>query len=95
MKTTWIYAPEGPVGDPRTALAAAPRVLAGRRIEALDNGKPGAAQLLRTLGERLAARTGAHFGGVSQKGSAATPCEDELFTTLAERGDLVLTGSAD
>ena len=65
MTTTRIYAPDGTPGRAETPLAALPDGLAGRRIAALDNGKPGADRLLSHLGERLAARTGAVFVGVT------------------------------
>lgn len=95
MKSMKVYTPDGRVGPPLISLASAPRVLAGQRIVALDNGKPGAARILRTIGERLAARTGATFGEIVQKGSAATPCEPELFEEIVGRADVILTASAD
>jgi hypothetical protein len=95
MKTNRIYAPEGAVGQPETVLAALPRPLTGRRIVALDNGKPGAGILLEHLGRQLATRTGAVFAGSMRKGSAATPCEEPLRVKIHEGADLVLTGTAD
>lgn len=94
-QTTRIYAPDGATGTARRALAASPSTLAGKRIAALDNGKPGAAFLLETLGQSLARRTQAEFVGVFAKGSAATPCEEDLFAELLGTADLVLTGTAD
>ncbi|MFK7898456.1 MAG: hypothetical protein AB8G23_21665 [Myxococcota bacterium] len=93
--TTRIYAPDGIAGTARRALAASPSTLAGKRIGALDNGKPGAAFLLETLGRGLAQRTQAQFVGVFAKGSAATPCEEGVFAELAGAADLILTGTAD
>jgi hypothetical protein len=90
-----IESPQGAVGTPAIALAAAPELLAGRRLAVLDNGKPGAALLLCRAAERLSARTGARFAGVRRKGSAATPCEDGLLRELTEDVELVLTGTAD
>ena len=96
MSPTKIYCPEGRV-DPNAAPTARVPVgpLAGKRIGALDNGKSGAAHLLRALGERLAARTGATFVGVEQKQTAATPCETDLLDRLAAEVEVVLTGTAD
>jgi len=78
-----------------TELARVPPALAGLRIAALDNGKPGAHALLAHLGEQLASRTSAIFTGVKRKGSAATPCEAPLFDALVNSADLILTGTAD
>ena len=93
--TIRIHSPEGDVGRPDAALAKSPRVLAGRRVAALDNGKPGAELLLSRMAERLAARTGAVFTGVRRKGSAATPCEEDLLRALSAEAEIVLTGTAD
>ena len=95
MTTIRIYSPEGGVGTEGLSLASTPDVLAGRRIAVLDNGKPGAERLLDHLAERLAARTGAVYAGLRRKGSAATPCEEELFDEIVKDVDLVLTGTAD
>jgi hypothetical protein len=78
-----------------TSLAPSPETLAGLRVMALDNGKPGAELLLRRAGERFAERTGAVFIGVERKRTAATPCEQELFDEIAKNADIVLTGTAD
>ena len=89
------YAPVGAVGHTGGGLAPTPASLAGRRIVALDNGKPGAERLLHRLGEALASRTGARFLGVRCKGSAATPCEDPLLEEIVRDAELALTGTAD
>jgi hypothetical protein len=47
------------------------------------------------VAERLAERTGAVFTGVRRKGSAATPCEEDLLRELSRDAELVLTGTAD
>ena len=65
-----IESPEGRVGQRQIELASTPDVLSGVRVAALDNGKPGAALVLRRAGERLAERTGAIFVGVEQKKTA-------------------------
>ncbi len=93
--TIRILSPEGNVGTRLVGLAPSPDVLAGRRIAVLDNGKPGAAELMIRIAEQLALRSGVDFVGVHRKGTAATPCEDDLIDVIAERADLVLTGTAD
>ena len=96
MASTNIYSPEGRVDAEATPTGRVPvGTLAGKRIAALDNGKSGASHLLRALGERLAARSGADFVGVFQKQTAATPCETDLLDWLAAEVEVVLTGTAD
>lgn len=93
--TIRIHSPDGAAGDLPARLAPLPDVLAGRRIGVLDNGKPGADVLIGHLARRLAERTGAVYAGTRRKGSAATPCEDDLFEAFVADVDLLLTGSAD
>jgi hypothetical protein len=93
--TIRILAPEGNVGERMIALAPAPEVLSGRRLLILDNGKPGAADLMQRVAERLAERAGLDFGGVHRKRTAATPCAEELIDAIAKEADLALTGTAD
>ena len=95
MSKQKIYAPDGVVGAPMIAPAAVPARSSGLRIAALDNGKPGAAELLAAIGNGLAERLSVSFVGVRQKGSAATPCEPDLLGRLVADADLVLTGTAD
>ncbi|MDH3687816.1 MAG: hypothetical protein OEP95_16410 [Myxococcales bacterium] len=92
---TKIFAPDGAVRSIGSGLAPLPHLRAGCRIGVLDNGKPGADILLERLAERIATRTGATFTGTRRKGSAATPCEEELLATITGDLDLVLTGTAD
>ena len=90
-----ILSPEGGVGSRAVDLAPAPRVLAGLRIALLDNGKPGAAQLLGYAADALAARARLTLAGIQRKKTAATPCEEVLLEEISQRADLVLTAVAD
>ena len=54
MSPVQIYAPDGNVGAAPQALAPPPAHLAGSKFMVLDNGKPGAAQLLAHAAERIA-----------------------------------------
>jgi hypothetical protein len=90
-----ILSPEGAVGRPAVVRAAAPAVLAGRRLVVLDNGKPGAELLLSRVAAQLAARAGMVFLGVRKKRTAATPCEVDLLRALGAEAELALTGTAD
>jgi hypothetical protein len=76
-------------------LAASPSPLSGSRLAVLDNGKPGAEIVLQRAAERIARRAGIVLGSVVRKGSAATPCEEDLLGDLSEGVDLVLTGTGD
>lgn len=90
-----IYSPEGSVGKPVNGLAQMPGPLGQCRIAGLDNGKPGAALLIESAGQRIAQITGAIWTGVRAKGSAATPVEEPLLQELVNDADLVITGTAD
>jgi hypothetical protein len=69
--------------------------LSGKRIGALDNGKPNAALVMAELGTLLAQRSGATFVGVIAKRTAAEPAEPGVIEKVVESCDVVLTGSAD
>jgi hypothetical protein len=90
-----IYSPAGSVGRPVHGLAEAPKPLRQSNIIGLDNGKPGAAVLIQSAGQRIAQISGANWLGVRAKGSAATPVEDQLLSDLVRDADFVLTGTAD
>lgn len=94
-KPTIVYAPDGKVGTVSVPPVPVPNPLSKLRIAALDNGKPGADAILGAMGAAFARRTGASFVGVQRKGSAATPCEPDLFDRLRAEADVVLTGTAD
>jgi hypothetical protein len=93
--TLRILSPEGRVGDRRIALAASPEVLAGRKLVLLDNGKPGAAQIMQRVADRLVERAGVELVGLRRKRTAATPCADDLIESISAEADLALTGTAD
>ena len=95
MAEQMIYSPAGNVGSEERIHAAGPRTLEGLRLVVLDNGKPNAARLMQTAAETLAARTGLVPVGVRQKGSAATPVEEDLLDAICKEADLALTGTAD
>lgn len=90
-----IYSPAGSVGKPVHGLAQAPKPLQQCRVAGLDNGKPGAALLIESAGQRIAQISGATWLGVRAKGSAATPVEEPLLNELANDADFVITGTAD
>ena len=90
-----IYSPAGSVGRPVHGLAEAPKPLRQSRLVGLDNGKPGAALLIESAGQRIAQISGASWLGVRAKGSAATPAEDLLLSELVNDADCVITGTAD
>lgn len=91
-----IYSPEG-LADPSQAPTPITPLssLRGRKVLALDNGKAGADILLTRLGEKLASRIHGEWAGIRAKGSAATPCEENLLGDFVREEGIVLTGSAD
>jgi hypothetical protein len=64
-----------------TGLAAAPRPddLTGRRVAVLDNGKPNAGHVVRTLAEHLTRRFGAQAPVAAGKALASRPAPDEVL----------------
>lgn len=89
-----IYSPEGALGTPPVVLTPAPRRLTGLPVGILDNGKPNADVLLRTVSEGLAARAKTTLGPSYRK-NAARPAPDDQIKGLAREVKVVLTGSAD
>lgn len=90
-----LVSPEGRVGRERSVLAPSVASIAGLRLSVLSNGKPNARLLLSTIAARLADHAGARVSLIETKGTAATPCEENLLQHLRGQSDLVLTGSAD
>lgn len=99
--STRIYRPDGEIGQPAMALAAAPATLGGLRIAVLDNGKPNAALVMTRLAESLAERVDATVSLVTKKGpqgrsaNAAIPCAPDVFERVVDESDVVITGTAD
>ncbi len=89
-----LLSPEGAVVATPAVLASPVGSLSGQTLAVLDNGKPNARLLLRTLAERLAARTDAVVSLVTAKATAAEPAEPEILRQLAA-ARVVVTGSAD
>jgi hypothetical protein len=80
----------------RAALLT-PRVrdLAGLRIGLLDNGKPNAALVLRTLAEQL--RSQNHLGEVATftKSYFGTPVDEDRAKEIAQSCEAVIAGVGD
>jgi hypothetical protein len=79
------------------AATLAPRVgdLAGLRLGLLDNAKPNAALLLRTLADQLRAQH--HLGTVTTytKSYFGTPVEEDRAQEIAQSCDAVIAGVGD
>jgi len=93
--TIRIHSPEGAVGTEPVSRAPSPDVLARLRLVVLDNGKPGASEVMERAAKGLCQRAAAEFVGIRRKRTAATPCEDGLLREIAAEADLVMTGTAD
>jgi hypothetical protein len=86
--------PDGATLAAQYTLAPSRRTLAGARIGVLDNNKPNAGLLMRTVADTLAARASGPAPLVFGKNAALSAPEDVL-SQLQKEVDLVITGSAD
>jgi hypothetical protein len=86
--------PDGATVAAQYTLAPPRRTLAGARIGVLDNNKPNAGLLMRTVADTLAERAGGPAPLVFGKNAALSAPEDVLME-LRDKVDLVITGSAD
>jgi hypothetical protein len=95
-----VMDPEGPIEAPRR-VHRAELTEPGRRtwrIGVLDNGKPNAALLLRSIAEDMAAMMpGSTVHEISKFGdeTAGKPMRDHKFAWLMKECDVILTGSGD
>jgi hypothetical protein len=84
------------VPEPPVAVATlAPRAVSGGRLVLIDNGKPKAGELLGFLAAELLGPLGLSGVEVVRKDAAGRPLEASEVETIAQRGDLVITGLGD
>jgi hypothetical protein len=90
------------VYDPRGAVAAQPRPVAGRvptiaglRLGVLDNTKWNANKLLRALRDELQAAHALAQAGYFRKESFSRFADPELLDTIAGESDVALTAIGD
>jgi len=95
MRRIRIASPEGGVVRRQANLAALPESLAGVIVGVLENGKPNARLLLRSVADVLAERVGTRMGPMLGKHSAAEPADAEVLDNLRRTAQVVLTGSGD
>ena len=95
MTTIQVFDPTGMIRARAAVQLTAIASLRGRRVAVLDNAKPNFQRLATLAGERLCAEQGmtgvAHF----RKQNPSVGAEAALLDEIAQRADLVLTGSAD
>jgi hypothetical protein len=75
-------------------VAPRPTTLAGTRLGVLDNGKPNADHVVRSLGRHLHRRFGTQEPVAAAKAFASRPCPEDVLTRF--RGfDAALVGVGD
>ena len=86
-----------PVGPERVvSFDRAPRLGSGPvRVAILENSKPNADHLLRSIAERLIDERGGNLVRHAVKSSPASPAPVSWYAQIAAEADLVLTGSGD
>jgi hypothetical protein len=90
-----LYDPTAPrqqaARQPDNTLAG----LAGTVVGFIDNAKPNFNHLVDDLSELLLSRYGVSEVVKRRKRAASVPAADDVYQELAERCDLVITGSGD
>jgi hypothetical protein len=91
-----LYDPTAPAPDTTAASAArGAGGLAGKVVGFIDNAKPNFNHLVDDLAELLVARHGVAAVVKRRKSAASVPAPDDVVAELAERCDVVITGSGD
>ena len=96
MVSVMLYDPTAPAPE-MTAPNPARGVdqLAGKVVGFIDNAKPNFNYLVDDLAEALIARHGVAAVVKRRKTSASVPAPEDIVSELAERCDVVITGSGD
>ena len=91
-----LYDPTAPAPETATGNSArAGEGLAGKVVGFIDNAKPNFNYLVDDLAEVLIARHGVAAVVKRRKTSASVPAPRDIVAELAERCDVVITGSGD
>jgi hypothetical protein len=90
-----IVSPEGQLSDRRHHLTPRLETLEGVTLGVLDNAKPNANHLLRTIAERLRQGYGVARVVEFSKGISGVPASPDTVAALAKECAVVLTGSGD
>jgi hypothetical protein len=91
-----LYDPTAPAPETTTGNSArGGEGLAGKVVGFIDNAKPNFNHLVDDLSELLVARHGVAAVVKRRKSAASVPAPDSVVKELAERCDVVITGSGD
>jgi hypothetical protein len=91
-----LYDPTAPAPQATTGSSArGGEGLAGKVVGFIDNAKPNFNHLVDDLAEALIARHGVAAVVKRRKTSASVPAPQDIVAELAERCDVVITGSGD
>jgi hypothetical protein len=90
-----VYNPTATCYHEPKAKSVTLRTLSGKTIGFIDNAKPNFNYLVDDLAELLVSRYGAAEVIKRAKRGAAMPAPQPIVDELAERCDLVITGSGD
>ena len=90
-----LYDPTAPTPERAVAAVRDGEGLAGKVVGFIDNAKPNFNHLVDDLAELLLARHGVTAVVKRRKSAASVPAPDSVVRELAERCDVVITGSGD
>lgn len=96
MGSVMLYDPTAPAPETTTGNPVrGGEGLAGKVVGFIDNAKPNFNYLVDDLAEALIARHGVAAVVKRRKTSASVPAPQDIVSELAERCDVVITGSGD
>jgi hypothetical protein len=96
LGSVMLYDPTAPAPETATGNSArGGEGLAGKVVGFIDNAKPNFNYLVDDLAEALIARHGVAAVVKRRKTSASVPAPQDIVAELAERCDVVITGSGD
>jgi hypothetical protein len=90
-----LYDPTAPLPGATSESTRKVGDLAGKVVGFIDNAKPNFNHLVDDLADLLTKRYGVAAVVKRRKHSASVPAPAEMVSELAERCDLVITGSGD
>jgi hypothetical protein len=90
-----LYDPTAPAPERAVAAVRSGEGLAGKVVGFIDNAKPNFNHLVDDLADLLVARHGVTAVVKRRKSAASVPAPDSVVRELAERCDVVITGSGD
>jgi hypothetical protein len=93
--TTRIYDPSAPAGDLPQLARRALDGLKGKTIGFIDNAKPNFNFLVEDLAAEFTTKHGVQAIITRRKRGASIPADETMIREIAERCDIVITGSGD